>query len=106
MENMLAKDIEAIQNKSKDAKLIKQELNEKYQIPLNNDYGKEIEYMCNLSEKIEEKGMEKGIEKGRNNLLFDLVNEGLLPLSEAAKRAFMTEEDFCVLMKKQDINNF
>ena len=44
------------------------------------------------------KGIRKGIRKGQINTLVSLVNDGLLALSEAAKRAGMSEADFKVLM--------
>ncbi len=54
--------------------------------------------MCNLSDLIEERGIEKGIEKGieqgKLTTLIALVQDGLLPLEEAAKRAELTVEDF------------
>ena len=54
--------------------------------------------MCNLSDLIEEKGIEKGIEQGRQNTLIALVQDGLLPVEEAAKRAEMAVEDFKKLL--------
>lgn len=54
--------------------------------------------MCNLSDLIEEKGIEKGIqqgiEQGRLTTLISLVQDGLLPVEEAAKRAELTVEAF------------
>lgn len=55
--------------------------------------------MCNLSDLIEEKGIEKGIEQGRLNTLISLVQDGLLPVEEAAKRSEMTVEDFKKLIE-------
>ncbi len=59
--------------------------------------------MCNLSDLIEEraieKGIEKGIEQGRLNTLIALVQDGLLPAEEAAKRAELTVEDFKKLVE-------
>ncbi len=60
--------------------------------------------MCNLSDLIEERGIEKGIkqgiEKGKLTTLIALVQDGLLSIEEAAKRAGMTVED----MQKLIIN--
>ena len=46
--------------------------------------------MCNLSDLVEE----RGIEKGRLDTLISLVQDGLLGLAEAAKRAEMTSDEF------------
>lgn len=51
--------------------------------------------MCNLSDLIEE----KGIEQGRLNTLIALVQDGLLSVEEATKRAEMTVEDFKKLVQ-------
>ena len=73
---------------------------------LYNDYHIETTFeiegglreMCNLSDLIEEKGIEKGIqqgiEQGRLTTLISLVQDGLLPVEEAAKRAELTVEAF------------
>ena len=53
--------------------------------------------MCNLSDLIEERGIEKGIkqgiEKGKLTTLISLVQDGLISIEEAAKRADMTVGD-------------
>lgn len=76
----------------------KQTLEDDYQIPMNNELGRELNIMCNLSELVEEKGMEKGMEEGIKQgkivTLADLVREGILPLADAAKRAGLTESQF------------
>ncbi len=35
-----------------------------YNIPMNNNWGEEVQHMCNLSQGIEQKGIEKGIQQG------------------------------------------
>lgn len=54
--------------------------------------------MCNLSLGIIEKALKRGREEardeGRLDLLRDLVKEGLLSLSVAARKADMTEKEF------------
>ena len=55
--------------------------------------------MCNLSDLIEEKGIQQGIEQGRLTTLISLVQDGLLPVEEAAKRAELTVEDFKKLVE-------
>ena len=53
---------------TKSSKEIKDVLSSAYEIPMNTGYGREIDLMCNLSGRIEEKslkqGMEQGIEQG------------------------------------------
>lgn len=49
--------------------------------------------MCNLSDLVEERGIKKGLEQGRLEAFLGLVRDGLLDLSEAAKRLEMNEEE-------------
>ena len=83
---------------TKSSKEIKEMLSEAYEIPMNTGYGKEIELMCNLSGRIEEKslkqGIAQGIEQGILGTLASLVNDGVLAMEEAAKRANMTPSEF------------
>ena len=103
---------------TKSSKEIKEVLSEAYEIPMNTGYGKEIELMCNLSGRIEEKslmqgieqgiaqgieqgiaqgieqGIAQGIEQGILGTLVSLVNDGMLAMEEAAKRANMTPSEF------------
>jgi Tfp pilus assembly pilus retraction ATPase PilT len=68
----------------------------------------EIRIMCGISEKIRmegrNEGIKEGIKKGRNEgmiqTLCDLVKDGILTISEAAKRADMTEKIFVENMEK------
>ena len=58
--------------------------------------------MCNLSDRIEEKGIkkglekgiEKGIEEGRLLQLSELVEDGTLTLKAAASKAGLSVEEF------------
>ena len=47
-----------------------------------------------------EEGIEEGREEGGYNMLVSLVKEGSLPISTAAKKAKMTEEEFRKLLVK------
>lgn len=60
------------------------------------------EYDESLKKKSREEGREEGIEIGETKTLIELVKEGLLSLSAAAKRKNMTEAEFAALpgMKK------
>jgi hypothetical protein len=83
----------------------------RYEEIYNNAEDKgEIKNMCDVLDRIEnkgiEKGMQKGIEKGiekgiviglergKLNMLYSLVQDNTIPLSVAAKHANMLEEDF------------
>ena len=69
-----------------------------------------VRTMCEVMDRVEQKGMRKGIRKGvrkgmrkgmrkgQIDTLVSLVNDGLLAISEAAKRAGLSEADFRVLM--------
>ena len=61
-----------------------------------------LKEMCNYSDLIEERGIEKGIEKGieqgKLTTLIALVQDGLLSMEEAAKRADMTIDALQALM--------
>ena len=56
---------------TKSSQEIKAVLSEAYEIPMNTGYGKEIELMCNLSGRIEEKSLMQGMEKGKAKELID-----------------------------------
>lgn len=43
---------------------------------------------------------QKGIQQGLNDALVSLVKDGLLQLSEAARRSNMSEEAFSALLEK------
>ncbi|MCR5206053.1 MAG: hypothetical protein K6E47_13545 [Lachnospiraceae bacterium] len=58
--------------------------------------------MCTYADAIErkgilkgiEKGIKKGIEKGRIDTFVSLVKDGHLSLSDAAKRAYLSIDEF------------
>lgn len=58
--------------------------------------------MCGLGEAIYEQGIEQGIELGSLNTLVSLVKDGLLTLSDASRRANMSEDDFLQLMEREE----
>ena len=57
--------------------------------------------MCGLGESI----YEQGIEQGSLNTLVSLVKDGLLNLSDASRKANMSETDFSQLLKCDEKNN-
>ena len=78
----------------------------RFEETINVVKGKEHVTMCEVLDRVEargmEKGMEKGIAKGREEgikegtvqVLISLVKDGILSISDAAKRADMSEESF------------
>ena len=72
---------------------------------MTKDY-EEVLGMCTYADAIEKKGILKGIEKGREegiekgreegkfDTLASLVKDGLLSLSDAAKRADLSTDEF------------
>lgn len=59
--------------------------------------------MCEVLDRVEARGIKKGIEKGRKegaiNVLIPLVKDGILSISEAAKRADISVENFIRYME-------
>jgi len=86
----------------------------RFEETINEVKGKEYVTMCEVLDRVEargiEKGMEKGIAKGREEgikegikkgikegtvqVLISLVKDGILSISDAARRAGMSEESF------------
>ena len=50
--------------------------------------------MCEVLDRVEARGREEGIKEGTVNILISLVNDGILSIADAAKRADMSEESF------------
>ena len=63
-----------------------------YGIETKTDGG--INFMCNLSDRIEQIGIQKGIEQGTLKTLFELYQDNLISLQEAANRISLTEQEF------------
>ena len=55
--------------------------------------------MCEVMDRVEKSGIRKGMRKGQIETLVSLVNDGLLAVSEAAKRAHLSEKEFQSLLK-------
>lgn len=78
-------------SETKSAEEIKNELLHKYDIPMDDGYGREIDVMCNLSGKVYEKGL--------LDALFGLVKDNVLSIEVAASRVPMPESEFVERMK-------
>ena len=82
----------------------------RFEETINEVKGKEHVTMCEVLDRVEARGIEKGIAKGREegikegikkgikegtvNVLISLVKDGILSISDAARRAGMSEESF------------
>lgn len=92
-------------------------LEEEYELPMTKTIKEDIRQMCNLSDLVEERalerGMKKGIEEGvkqgiekgklegRIDMLVQLVQRGLLSMTDAAKELCLSEEAFSGLMQNR-----
>ena len=66
----------------------------RFEETINELKGKENITMCEVLDRVEARGIEKGRKEGTINVLISLVNDGILSVSDAAKRANMSEESF------------
>ena len=102
--------LDVLLSADKKAKEKKEILENEFQIPMTEKMEAEVEYMCNLSDGVEQRGLEKGIkigieqgiEQGTLATLGGLVQDNLLSVDEAARRANMTVEKFQTKIEKCD----
>ena len=66
----------------------------RFEDTINEVKGKEHVTMCEVLDRVEARGREEGIKEGTVNILISLVNDGILSIADAAKRADMSEESF------------
>ena len=66
----------------------------RFEETINEVKGKEYVTMCEVLDRVEARGREEGIKEGTVNILISLVNDGILSIEDAAKRADMSEESF------------
>ena len=70
----------------------------RFEETINEVKGKEHVTMCEVLDRVEargrEEGIKEGIKEGTVNILISLVNDGILSIADAAKRADMSEESF------------
>lgn len=52
-------------------------LTERYHVPMDSEFGKELKIMCNLSDYVEEIGIKKGREEGKTEIIFAMFRENL-----------------------------
>ena len=70
---------------------------------LINSKGKSVT-MCEVLDRIENRGIEKGIEKGKISAFAELVKDGILTLKQAAERMGMSVAKFKAAMKEVATN--
>ena len=66
----------------------------RFEETINEVKGKEHVTMCEVLDRVEARGREEGIKEGTVQVLISLVKDGILSISDAAKRAGMSEESF------------
>ena len=70
----------------------------RFEDTINEVKGKEHVTMCEVLDRVEargrEEGIKEGIKEGTVNILISLVNDGILSIADAAKRAGISEESF------------
>ena len=66
----------------------------RFEETINEVKGKEHVTMCEVLDRVEAKGREEGIKEGTVNILISLVKDGILSISDAAKRAGMSVAEF------------
>ena len=82
-------------------------IGKEYDIPLEENFRKDMSTMCNLSQGVAEEAMQKGLEQGRQEgieqgrtyALIELVNDGVLTIEKAAEKAGMSVKEFKNAMK-------
>lgn len=103
-EHELLRLLDVLLSSDKKAKEKKEILENDFQIPMTEKMEAEVEYMCNLSDGVEQreiqKGIEIGIEQGALSTLCDLVRDNLLSVEEAAKRMHMTVDEFQIELQR------
>ena len=72
----------------------------RFEDTINEVKGKEHVTMCEVLDRVEARGREEGIKEGTVNILISLVNDGILSIADAAKRADMSEESFRKYIEK------
>ena len=58
--------------KAEEKKII---LENEFQIPMTETLEEEVEFMCNLSDGVEQKGIQKGIEQEKRQTVINMLNE-------------------------------
>ena len=71
----------------------KQELETKYHIKMSDEFGKEMDRMCNLSDLIEERGMQQGSEEKCRDMVRKMLRFGVMSDEDILKVAEISREE-------------
>ncbi len=73
-------------------------LSEKYKLNLRETYEGTVDFMCNLSQGILERGRQEGLLEGRQegkiDILFTLYNEKIINLTQAYEKTSLSPKEF------------
>lgn len=81
----------------------KQELETKYHIKMSDEFGKEMDRMCNLSDLIEERGIQQGMQQGMQQGIQQGMQRGMQQGSEEKCRDMVRKMLRFALMSDEDI---
>ena len=81
----------------------KQELETKYHIKMSDEFGKEMDRMCNLSDLIEERGIQQGMQQGMQQGIQQGMQRGMQQGSEEKCRDMVRKMLRFGLMSDEDI---
>ena len=76
-ENELLRLLDVLLSSEKKAKEKKEILEKEFHIPMTERIEEEVEYMCNLSDGVENKGIEQGIQQGIRLTVINMLKENL-----------------------------
>ena len=87
-----------------EAKAKIKQLENEFDIPMENDMGEELNQMCNLSDYVEEIGIKKGIEQGREQLVMKKYKKGR-SIAEIADALEESEDTIRKIIENTCISN-
>jgi hypothetical protein len=77
-------------------------MEQEYNIPIETDFGKEVNVMCNLSEGIEEAGIRKGRAEEKNEIILNM-HKNNFTLEQIALATAKTPEEVEEIIKKSEL---
>jgi predicted transposase YdaD len=94
--------LDVLLSPDKKAKEKKEILENEFQIPMTEKMETEVEYMCNLSDGVEQKGIEKGIEKEQLRLIQKKLekNKSIQQIAEEVELDVERVKSYIEVLKK------
>ena len=94
--------LDVLLSPDKKAKEKKEILENEFQIPMTEKMETEVEYMCNLSDGVEQKGIEKGIEKEQLRLIQKKLekNKSMQQIAEEVELDVESVKSYIEVLKK------